>query len=314
MIEHARSAAWTPLSTWVLQQRYLNAYHAFTRCLRCEVSHPKGHTEAGLFEVLEATDIVFARLCETVGEEHEQELQKKGRSSEARRLERIEALLAGEVVEAPELDYDFGAMHVGIVAIGSEAGAHIKQVVSALGTQLLLVQAGPLKAWAWIGTRRDISASEIEERLRADCPGSARISLGEAASGPAGWNRTHREAAQALAVAHRSERAVVRYGRVPFLAAMLGNPLLKSSIEEGYLFPLTNGKSRGGDLLATLRTYFAADRNGKAAAARLRVSPQTVGNRLKQVEKRIGRPVTDCTMELEAALLLADAPSNAEQA
>jgi len=313
VIEHARSAAWTPMPTRILQQRYLNAYNAFRRYLRCEASHPKGHTEAALFGVLESTDIVFERLSETVGEEHERALQKKGRSSETRRLEWVEALLAGELVEAPGLNYEFGATHVGIVATGNETGEHIKQVVRSLGGQLLLVQAGPQKTWAWIGTQRDISAAELEERLRADCPASARISLGEAASGPAGWDRTHREAAEALAVARRKHQTVVRYGQVHIFAALLSNELVKRSIEEGYLFPLTNGKPRRVDHLATLRAYFAADRNGKAAAAKLRVSPQTVSNRLKQVEQRIGRPVAECTMELEAALLLADAPPDPEQ-
>lgn len=313
VIEHARSAAWSPMPTRILQQRYLNAYTAFKRCLQCEAGHPKGHTGAALFGVLESTDIVFERLTETVGEEHERALQKKGRSSEARRLERVEALLAGEVLEAPELDYDFEATHVGIVGIGSEAGEHIKQVARSLGGRLLLVQAGPQKAWAWIGARRDISASEVEERLRADCPASARISLGEAASGLAGWDRTHREATEALAVARRQNQTVVRYGQVHIFAAVLGNGLWKKHIEEGYLFPLSNGNSRGVDHLATLRAYFAANRNGKAAASALGVSPQTVSNRLLRVEERIGRPVTSCGMELEAALLLADAPPDPEQ-
>jgi len=312
--EHARSAAWTPLPTWILQQRYLNAYTAFKSYLQCKVSRPNGHTEAALAQVLGSTDLVFERLVATAGEEHTRALQRKGRSSGARRLETVEALLAGELLEARGLDYDFGATHIGIVGRGNEAGAHIKQIAHSIGSQLLLVQAGPQKVWAWIGTRRDISASELEERLRADCPASARISLGEAASGPAGWDRTHREAAEALAVACRQNQTVVRYGQVHIFAGILSSELMKRSIEERYLFPLANANFRGRDLLTTLRAYFAANRNGKAAAARLRVSPQTVSNRLKQVEKRIGRPVASCGMELEAALLLADAPPDRDHA
>jgi hypothetical protein len=315
VIEHARSAAWTPpLPPWVLQQRYLNAYNAFTRYLRCEASHPKGHTEAALSQVVESTDIVFERLCETVGEEHDRARQEKGRSSEARRLEQIEALLAGELMEAPGLDYDFGATHVGIVALGNEAGDHIKQVARSLGGRLLLVQASPQKAWAWIGSRGSISAPEVEERLLTDCPASARISLGEAASGLAGCHRTHREAEEALAVARRQNYTVVRYGQVHIFAAMLRNELIKRSIEERYLFPLANGNFRGGDLLTTLRAYFGANRNGIAAASALGVSSQTVSNHLRRIEERIGRPVASCGMELEAALLLADAPTDSEHA
>lgn len=313
VIEHTRNAAWGPLPTRILQQRYLNAYTAFKHYLQHEATRPKGHTEAALAQALGSTELVFERLSATVGEEHEQELQRKGRSSEVRRLETVEDLLAGELVEAPELDYDFGATHVGIVATGSEASEHIKRIARSIGGRLLLVQAGPQKVWAWIGTRRETPASEFEERLRADCPASAQISLGEAASGLAGSDRTHREAAEALAVAQWLNRTVVRYGQVPIFAAVLNNGLVKRHVEEGYLFPLINGNSRGGGLLATLHAYFAANRNGKAAASALGVSPQTVTNRLQRVEERIGRPLTECNMELEAALLLADAPPHPEE-
>jgi hypothetical protein len=314
VIAHARSAAWHPLPTRVLQQRYLNAYTAFKKYVRCEVDCPEGHTEAALAQVLESTEIVFEHLSERVGEEHEEELRKKGRSREARRLEQVEGLLSGELMEAPGLDCDFGATHVGIVAVGSEAGEHVKQVAQSLGARLLLVQASPQKWWAWIGSRRGVSASEVEERLLTDCPASARISLGESASGLAGWGRTHREAAAALAVVHRLNRTVVRYGEEAIFAALLCDPLLKDFIEKNYLLPLMNGRGRGGDLLTTLRTYFAANRNGKAAAAALGVSSQTITNHLRRMEKCIGRPVDTCGMELEAALLLADAPLHPEQA
>jgi diguanylate cyclase with GGDEF domain len=259
VITHARSVAWRPLPTRILQQHYFAAYTTFTRYLRRELGHPNGHPNTALFQVLESTDIVFARLSATVGEEHERALREKGRSSEARRLERIEALLDGEPMEASGLDYNFGATHVGIVGTGNEVGEHIKRVARSLDGRLLLVQASPQRVWAWIGSRRGISASEVEERLPTDCPASARLALGEAASGPAGWARTHREAAEALAVARRTERTVVRYGQVRLLAAILDNPLLKSSLEEDYLAPLANENGRGGDIVTTLRVYFAAE-------------------------------------------------------
>lgn len=306
VIAHTRSVAWRPLPTWILHQHYLKAYNTFTKYLRRELSHSNGHADTALSQVLESTDIVFARLSETVGEEHERALREKGRSSEARRLERIEALLDGESMEAPDLDYDFGATHVGIVGTGNEVGEHIKRVARSLDGRLLLVQASPQKAWAWIGSRRGIAASEVEERLLTDRPASARMALGEGASGPAGWARTHREAAEALAVAQRNERAVVRYGQVCLLAAILGNPLVKRSLEENYLAPLANEKGRGGDIVTTLHVYFAAECNAKAASSILGASPQTVSNHLRRVEQCIDRPVASCSMELQAALLLAN--------
>lgn len=128
VIVHAQRVAWRPLPTWVLHERYVNAYTAFKKYVRCEVDPPEGHTEAALAQALESTEIVFERLFQRVGEEHEAELRKKGRSREARRLEQAEGLLSGELLEAPRLDYDFGATHVGIVAVGSEAGGHVNRL------------------------------------------------------------------------------------------------------------------------------------------------------------------------------------------
>ena len=306
VIAHARSAAWGPLSTRILQQHYLNAYTVFKRYLRNESRHLQDHSEAALSRVLESTDIVFERLFAAVGEEHERTLKERGRSREAGRLERVEELLAGELVGASGLDYDFEATHMGIVGTGAELGAHVKRVARSFDGRLLLVQASPQKTWAWISTRRKSSTSELEEHLLAGVPPPARISLGETASGLAGWRRTHREAAEALGAAYWLDRTVVRYGKVQFLAAMLRNELLKASIEERYLSPLTSARARGGDLLRTLRAYFAANRNGRSAAAALKVSPQTVTNHLKRVEERLESPLPECGMGLEAALLLAD--------
>jgi PucR-like helix-turn-helix protein/diguanylate cyclase with GGDEF domain len=302
VIAHARSAAWSPLPARILQQRYLTAYTAFKRYLWCEAAHPKGHTEAALAQVVESTEIVFERLVATVGEEHEQELQKKGRSSEARRLERIEALLAGEVVEAPELDYDFGATHVGIVAIGSGTDEHIKQVARSLGGRLLLVQSAPQKCWAWIGATHGISSSLLKESLSLDSPTSARISLGEPARGVPGWRRTHREAKAGLPVADWPKGAVVRYSEVLLLAVVLSDDLLITSLEDKYLAPLAVERDGGEILKNTLRAYFSQNRHISSAAELLGVKRHTVRNRLDLVEERLGRTIDSCAAELELAL------------
>jgi DNA-binding PucR family transcriptional regulator len=54
----------------------------------------------------------------------------------------------------------------------------------------------------------------------------------------------------------------------------------------------------------TLRAYFAAGRNISSAAAALSVHRDTVSNRLRAIEAKIGRPPDACAADLELALRL----------
>jgi DNA-binding PucR family transcriptional regulator len=87
---------------------------------------------------------------------------------------------------------------------------------------------------------------------------------------------------------------------------MLGDDLLTTSLRRLYLAPLSDERDGGAVLRETLRAYFAADRNGASAAAALRVTRQTVNNRLRVIEERLERPLSACATELEAALRLDD--------
>jgi hypothetical protein len=64
-------------------------------------------------EVHSSTDVVFERLIRVVGKEHERGRQKRGRSRDACRLERVEELLSGQIDEAPGLGYAFDGTRVG---------------------------------------------------------------------------------------------------------------------------------------------------------------------------------------------------------
>jgi len=61
---------------------------------------------------------------------------------------------------------------------------------------------------------------------------------------------------------------------------------------------------RSRTLRDTVSAYFAAAHNAAAAAAALGVHEQTVANRLRLVERRLGQPVTSRRAEVETALRL----------
>jgi PucR C-terminal helix-turn-helix domain/GGDEF-like domain len=302
VIAHAREAAWrsTPLQT--LFERYFAGYAVFKHFLLRE-KESLGSASEATWEIQGSTDVVFERLFRAVGEEHERERQRRSRSTETLRLERVEGLLSGELLEAPELQYPLEANHLGLVGSGPDAAATIQRVARSVGARLLLVRPSASRVWAWIGTLEELSESKLDEALRAKGVSSARISLGEPSSGLPGWRRTHQQAEAAFTVVAR-DGSPARYAEVAVLASMARDHLLRASLREIYLAPLAEERDGGRALRGTLRAYFAADRNGASAAAALKVTRQTIGNRLQKVEDRLGRPLHACTSELEAALKL----------
>jgi hypothetical protein len=310
-LEHARKAAWASMPPLTFHARYLAARSVFDRFLRQEARSVDGYVEGALAPIQESNDLIFECLFQIVGKELERELQRKRRSTATQQLERVQALLAGELLEAPELGYDFEATQIGIVGSGEGVASHVKQALGSLGRNLLLVQPSPQKCWAWVGTRSHLPSAQLEQALSAGCPASARIALGEPAPGITGWRQTHREAAAGLVVASRLKRPVVRHSEFLILAAILNNPVLSAALEAKYLTPLSEGSNGGKSPLKTLQAYYEANRSGKSAAAALNVSPQTVSNHLRWAEDLLGCRLDDCALELEAAVLLAGALESA---
>ena len=132
----------------------------------------------------------------------------------------------------------------------------------------------------------------------------ATLALGEIGYDVAGWRRTHWQAREAFLVARLTPGRLLRYADVALLASMVQDDLLTTSLRELYVAPLSGEHDNGRTLRDTMRAYFEAGRDGAVAAAALRVSPQTVANRLQVVETRIGRSLTDCAVAMEAALRL----------
>jgi DNA-binding PucR family transcriptional regulator len=185
----------------------------------------------------------------------------------------------------------------------------IRRLAKMLGGQPLIVQASPNQFWAWIGLKQESSTAGLKNVLKAALDPTLCIAIGDPVPDLAGWRRTHQEAAAAFPVALHRPGSVVRYAEVSVLASIPGNPLLQQSLRTQFLDPLACERDGGRQLLATLRTYFAHDRNGRATAAALGSAPQTIANHLQRVEERLGRSIAACGIGLEAAVLLADLTS-----
>lgn len=160
--------------------------------------------------------------------------------------------------------------------------------------------------WAWLGNRNKPEIGQLEKLVADHWPERVSLAIGEPARGLAGWRLTHHQANAAFAIAMRRPGNLIRYADVATLASMARDELLSDSLRHVYLTPLSDAPDGGALLRLTLRAYFDAGRNGASTAAALKVSRQTIQNRLKSVESRVGRPLSACASEIETALALDD--------
>jgi hypothetical protein len=233
-----------------------------------------------------------------------------GRSG-GRRVERVEKLLSGELLDSSRLAYDFDLHHVALVALGSDALKAVGDFASVAGPVQLIVPRDENLVWGWVGRGECFTPEELET-LASDSRDSARgrrdsgtrLAIGEPGHGLAGWRLSHHQAKAALPVAQLGPDPVVRYADVAMLATVLKDELLVNSLKHLYLEPLDRGGDGGEELRRTLRAYFEADRNVSAAAAAVGVTRQAVARRLRSAEERLGRPIGALGADLEIALRL----------
>jgi DNA-binding PucR family transcriptional regulator len=180
----------------------------------------------------------------------------------------------------------------------------VRRLADDVDRRLLLVEPREQIVWAWLGGRRRLDHDEFLQRAASDVPPHLAIAVGEPALGRAGWRLSHRQAAVISSYSRRELGKVTRYADVGLLAAVSKDQVLVESLNQLYLSPLASGRDGGAALRDTLRAYFSAGRNISSAAAALAVNRDTVSNRLRTVEQRLGRSLEDIAAELDIALRL----------
>jgi hypothetical protein len=281
------------------------AYNVFNTFLLEEAANVGLHGTSEFSSLIQAEGGELERLLAAVSEEHAQETRDRHNAPDSQRLDRIERLLDGELVDVSRLRYDFDRFHIGAISVGKHARAAIDVLSRGLGCELLLVRRGEA-VWAWFGAGEELEPARITELLADRWPPRLPLALGEPAYGMGGWRFTHRQARAAFPVALNGPEPVVRYADVALLASALQDDLLTGTLRQLYLAPLEHERDGGEVLRRTLRAYFDADRNISAAASALGANRNTVANRLRTVEARIDRPVNGCATELESALRLSE--------
>lgn len=298
----ARRAARSGVSLDTVLRRYAAGDRQMVEFI---VEDADDYPSSELRHVLRIHGLQVDRFMESVAAEYVDELERATRSPQQRLVECIDRLLMGEPVDTTKWDYALGGRwHVGMIAVGDEAGRVLRELADTLRCELLTIERGGNAHWAWLGSRDRVPTCDV---VRAGAPrGSVAVSLaiGEPAKGLDGWRLTHRQAQAALWVALREPQRIARYADDLLVAAALRDDMLARSLLELYFLPLDEKGDGGAILCETLNAYFAAGRNAATAAAALGVDRHTVQRRLRRVEERIGRMLHTCYAELEVALRL----------
>ena len=130
--------------------------------------------------------------------------------------------------------------------------------------------------------------------------------------GETGFRATHHQAQRARWVAGQGEPSLIRYADVAVESLAGENQEDARLFVDRELRGIADDSTASKRLRETLTVYFAAGNNAASAAATLGVHQQTVANRLRTVEERLGHPVGARRIELEVALRLRAAMARTE--
>jgi hypothetical protein len=304
LLAQARLAARHGVSSDTVLRRYSAGFLVLSDFLVKEAEEV-GLKGSFLQRVLRA-QAALDRILAAVSEEYAREQREHPSSTQERRTELVERLLAGERLDTSSLGYELQCTHLAAIATGEGTQEALKYLASAFECRLLAIPRPDGTLWAWLGSREPLAMCELHRCAKESWPQEAKVAIGESAQGLEGWRLSHRQAKAALPVFQRSPEPFVRYADVALLAAVLQDELLTSTLRRLYLEPLEAERDGGEVLRETLRAYFAAGSNVSAAAGELGVRRQTVADRLRLAEERIGRPLDTCPAEVEVALRLGD--------
>src|SRR6478672_10714957 len=169
-----------------------------------------GARGACLQEALRSAAASLGHLIGAVAAEYRSESEAKARSLHQRRRERVHKLLAGELSDGGELDYDLEGHHLGLVATGPGSEQALRELAASLDRHPLIVRHRIETAWAWLGGTRELTPEQLEALDGWSWPAGVRVAIGEPGRELAGWRLTHRQAAAALPVAERGSKRQVR--------------------------------------------------------------------------------------------------------
>jgi hypothetical protein len=237
---------------------------------------------------------------------YREERARIGASNGERRFRAVRALLGAEPPTGPsaDLDLDLNQHHLGLLAWGPSGEEAARALATLLGRPLLLVAPLETSWWGWISGHQPFEAAELRAIESFEPSEGAGLAVGLQEAGSRGFRATHRQAQRARALAPSGSRVLIRYADVAVEALASENEEEARSFVERELGEIGDDSVTSRRIRETVAAYFAAGHNAASAAATLGVHEQTVANRLRTAEERLGHPIGARRVELELALRL----------
>jgi hypothetical protein len=297
----------------MLRNTYLNLQKALWEAwLRIVEEHPE-------LEPSRRTDLLalgpdfFFRYVDLLGDHVTaaamEEMRHLSKGGSRRLFLAVKGLLENDAWAPPLEAYDLRRFHLGLVAWGSDPAAAVRQVAELVERPPLIVptpnsEGSEKCCWAWLSGAKPLAARQ-RESLSTFSVGRAHLAVGLELAGIAGFRSTHRQAVRARDFGLQGTTCVTRYEDVAVEALACENPTDAAAFVARELRGIDDDSPTSRRLRDTLRAYFCADYNAASAAAALGVHQQTVANRLRTVEERLGHASIGLRrVELEVALRL----------
>lgn len=245
-------------------------------------------------------------LADQIAVAYREERAKLGATNGQRRFRAVKSILAGVPFAIPsaDLDLDLDQHHLGLLAWGEGGEEAARGLATLLTRPLLLVAPLEHSWWGWISGQKPFEPAEQRRLELFELPAAAGLAVGLQEFGAAGFRATHRQAQRARMLTLPGALTLTRYADVAVEALATENEQEARSFVERELGALGDDSAASSRIRETLVAYFAAGHNAASAAATLGVHEQTVANRLRTAEERLGHPIGARRVELEVALRL----------
>ncbi len=200
------------------------------------------------------------------------------------------------------LDFDFGRYHLGAIVWGGGAAGTARELAARLD-RVAQVRARGATWWVCLSGHYALSQRGLSELEAFEPEPGVRLAIGLEGFGEEGLRVSFRQALRARTLADCGS-PVTRYADVAVEALALQVEDDVRSFIAHELRGIDDDSAASKRLRETLAAYFASHLNAASAAAQLGVHHQTVANRLRTIEERLGRPLMARTLELALALRL----------
>jgi hypothetical protein len=321
-LEHARAMAARGYSVDVMLRFYRMGHAYFSSRVLTVITGVMPDPALALTVVSNLQGFAFAyvdRISSEVAAEYVAELDRIQNRARAARTDAVRGLIAGDKIDVGRaeraLSHRLTGWQTAFVCWTDRDDADLLRVGATLGAHLgalhpLLVPDGAQALWGWVSTARAPGLTRDDlAPLAGRIPGTVQISVGMPALGPGGFRDSHAQAQRGRRIIELAGHVtqVTPYAEMALVDLMSADVSLARGFVATELGALAARGRREDEERRTLLAVLDSQGGLAAAAEELGVHRNTVLQRLRRAEERVGHPSTERVVEMHAALRLARA-------